>query len=96
VFVRSNESKTLVARFTASAISGPAPLTVDFTDSSLGEPKRLEWDFDNDRTVDSSAKSQKWTYAHAGVYSVRLRVIRAGVSDLLVREGIITVYEPKP
>lgn len=94
VFVESATDITLIARFTAQEIAGPAPLTVVFEDNSLGEPKRREWDFDNDRTVDSSARTQKWTYAHPGVYSVRLRVIRAGVSDLAVRERIITVYGP--
>lgn len=86
VFVESATDKTLIARFTAQVIAGPAPFTVVFEDNSVGEPKRREWDFDNNRTVDSSEKKPRWTYAQAGVYSVRLRVIRGGMSDLSVRE----------
>jgi len=78
-----------VARATASATSGPTPLTVnlDATSSSDpdGDPLSYEWDLDGDGAYDDSTSSQPThTYDGAGDYQVGLRVTDGrGASDTL-------------
>lgn len=64
-----------VSSFTATPSSGPAPLTVVFTDTSSGSPDVLSWDFG-----DGTKQNQNYagphtpshTYTISGVYTVTL------------------------
>jgi len=78
-----------VANFTASPTSGTAPLTVQFTDTSTGNPTSWSWDFGDGGT--STAQNPTHTYQNAGTYTVRLTVSNADGSDTLVRTNYITV-----
>jgi PKD repeat protein len=80
-----------VAAFTSSVQSGTAPLTVQFTDQSTGTPQSYAWDFNNDKTIDSTAKSPSFTYATAGTYTVNLSVANANGKDSEIKTGYITV-----
>jgi PKD repeat protein len=82
-----------VADFTASPLSGPAPLTVSFTDTSSGATS-WGWDFTDDASFDSTAQNPTFTYAAPGVYSVRLRVENDFGGDEVVKTSIITVTPP--
>ena len=62
------------ADFEADLTSGQAPLTVQLTDLSIGNPTLWEWDFDNDGTVDSNEQNPEWIYEEAGTYSVSLTI----------------------
>lgn len=65
------------ARFTATPISGNAPLTVQFTDTSQGSPASWSWYFGSYSTADSgvsTSQNPSHTYDTAGTYSVTLRV----------------------
>ena len=62
----------LVASFAATPTFGLAPLVVQFADTSTGSPTSWQWDFENDGVVDSILQNPTWTYASAGLYSVRL------------------------
>ena len=75
----------LEADFEVDVTSGSAPLTVSFTDTSLGSPTFWEWDFNNDGTINANQQSPMFTYATAGTYVVKLRVSRDGLSDELIR-----------
>jgi PKD repeat protein len=81
----------LTADFSVTAISGEAPLTVQFTDLS-GPADTIyawRWDFDYDGRYDSSAKNPTYTFTQPGTYDVRLVVFNAdGSDDLVVRECI--------
>ncbi len=82
------------ASFTGSPISGPAPLTVTFTNSSTGydQPLTYAWDFDNSGTVDSTALNPQYTYTNAGTYTVKLTVTDSnGSPNTLIRSNYITV-----
>jgi PKD repeat protein len=61
--------------FTASPVTGNAPLTVSFTNTTTGytPPFIYEWDFDNDGVVDSTEANPVHTYNWAGTYSVKLK-----------------------
>ncbi|MDI9395110.1 MAG: DUF3344 domain-containing protein, partial [Euryarchaeota archaeon] len=82
-----------VANFTATPISGDAPLRVNFTDASTGIVSSYEWDFDNDGTVDSTEQNPSYTYTTAGLYTVSLTVANAGGSDSKVKTDYIYVSE---
>ena len=62
------------ADFEATPTTGTAPLTVQFTDLSAGNPIYWEWDFNNDETIDSNEQNPEWIYEEAGTYSVSLTI----------------------
>ncbi len=64
----------LDADFDAEPVLGEAPLIVQFTDETVGEPSFWYWDFDNDGTTDSIEQHPIWTYTEPGTYSVLLTV----------------------
>ncbi|AKB30294.1 cell surface protein [Methanosarcina siciliae T4/M] len=82
------------ADFSASPVSGDAPLTVSFTDLSTGDGiTAWAWDFDNDENVDSTEQNPSYTYSNAGTYAVSLKVTGEGGSDSEVKADYITVSE---
>ncbi|HOT02893.1 MAG TPA: PKD domain-containing protein [Methanolinea sp.] len=83
------------AQFTATPLSGSAPLTVQFTDQSTGSITSWAWDFDNNGVIDSNMQNPGYTYATAGTYTVKLTVIGPGGSDDEVKTGYIKVTSPK-
>jgi PKD repeat protein len=80
-----------VAAFRAEVVSGPAPLTVHFTDTSAGNPTAWIWDFNNDGTADSTTRNPTYTYDTAGMYTVKLTVTNLAGSDSEVKTDYITV-----
>jgi len=83
-----------VAAFTGSPTSGAAPLTVAFTDQSMGEITSWAWDFDNNGVVDSNVQNPSWTYATPGTYAVKLTVTGPYGTDDEVKANYITVTAP--
>ena len=79
----------LIAGFSATPISGPAPLTVQFTDQSSGDITSRSWDFGDGTT--SIATSPSHTYQNEGTYTVKLTVIGPGRSNTKTRSDYITV-----
>ena len=77
------------ARFTATPLAGPAPLTVTFNGSGSSDPDRdplsYRWDFDDGGT--SNAVSPTHTFNAPGNYTVRLTVSDAWRRDRRRREG---------
>jgi PKD repeat protein len=80
-----------VAGFTATPISGTAPVTVQFTDTSTGSILIYEWDFNNDGTVDSRIKNPAYTYTSAGKYTVNHTVSGYGFLSSSVQTDLITM-----
>ena len=64
------------AWFTASPMMGSGPLTVSFTDRSMGTPAAWQWDFGDGNT--SSERNPAHTYATTGKYTPTLTVFNAG------------------
>ena len=85
-------SAAYVAGFSGTPTTGPAPLTVQFTDLSSGAPTSWFWDL-GDRATDTT-QNPSHTYTVPGVYSVRLTVTGGGFSDSNVQIGYITVEVP--
>lgn len=67
------------ARFSVDVARGGMPLTVTFTDESIGEASHYLWDFDGDGVVDHrTANPPTYTYTTAGTFNPRLVVSGAG------------------
>lgn len=77
------------ADFTASTRSGKAPLGVNFTDLSTGNPTSWTWSFGDG--VTSITQHPTHTYTLPGSYTVTLRVTNASGSDTLERRRYIKV-----
>jgi PKD repeat protein len=84
-----------VAAFTASPVSGDAPLTVNLADTSSGGPTAWTWAFD-DGTSDATGQAPgSHTYTTAGTYTLSLTVDNA-VGPASTTTRTITVNTPPP
>jgi len=77
--------------FTATPTSGPAPLTVDFTNESEGDFNACVWDFGDGATSTSCEKFISHIYQVEGMYTVKLTVSGGGGTDTRTRANYITV-----
>lgn len=75
--------------FTATPITGRAPLTVQFTDLSGGLPTSWHWDFGDGTT--SNDRNPTHTYTKPGIYTVALTVSNAYGKVTETKAGLITV-----
>jgi beta propeller repeat protein len=78
-----------IAAFSASPVSGKAPLKVQFTDKSTGTVTSWKWSF-GDKTY-SNQKNPKHTYSKPGKYTVSLTVKNAKGSNTKTISKYITV-----
>ncbi|MBN2467013.1 MAG: PKD domain-containing protein [Deltaproteobacteria bacterium] len=77
-----------VAAFSASPVSGPAPLTVNFTDESTGNIVFWSWEFGDGGT--SQDQNPTHQYIETGTYTVRLEVSDASenTAEVILEGGI--------
>lgn len=80
-----------VANFTASPLTGIAPLTVQFTDHSTNSPTSWSWNFGDGDTTNSTKQNPVHTYANPGNYTVSLTVANGVGSNTSTRTNYITV-----
>nr|WP_052292238.1 PKD domain-containing protein [Methanosphaerula palustris] len=83
-----------VAAFTANTVSGPAPLSIGFTDQSTNTPTAWSWNFGDGTT--STEQNPSHTYTTDGTYSVALTASNAGGSNTVTRTSYITVRSTTP
>ncbi|MCD4705234.1 PKD domain-containing protein [bacterium] len=86
----------LVADFTADVVSGLPPLTVQFTEQSVGSfyPHSRFWDFGDGGN--STEVNPEHAYLEPGVYTVSLTISHVYGEDVEVKEGYITVILESP
>jgi PKD repeat protein len=97
VLVRGTGVEVPLANFIGNPNSGPAPLTVQFTDLSSGSVDTWQWDFDNNGTVDSTAeRPDPWNYTEVGDYTVSLTVTGPAGQDTETKIAYIHAFEPTP
>ncbi len=82
------------AYFTADITNGTVPLTVRFTDHSIGSPANWSWSFGDG--AKSTAQNPVHTYTAPGNYTVSLTTSNADGSDTMTRTSYITVTVPPP
>lgn len=81
------------AAFDADPVSGHAPLTVQFTDTSEpGSEAVTEWLWDFGEGGSSTEANPSHTYLEQGVYSVSLSVISPISGDTILRQDLIEVW----
>ncbi|MDI9634062.1 MAG: PKD domain-containing protein [Methanolinea sp.] len=81
--------RTPVADFTATPTSGNAPLLVQFTDTSMGNPTGWTWNF-GDGSI-STQQNPYHLYTKPGTYNVTLAVRNSAGSNSVTKTGYITV-----
>ncbi|WP_255333392.1 lectin like domain-containing protein [Methanocalculus taiwanensis] len=79
------------ADFSANITSGSAPLTVAFSDASIGTPTAWYWDFGDGG--ESRVRNPVHTYTQAGAYAVNLTVTNSRGEDSEVKSSFISVSE---
>lgn len=82
----------LVANFTANITSGHAPLAVQFTDTSTGNPTGWLWDFGDG--TNATVQNPVHTFSSTRSYNVSLNATNAGGSNVTKKIGYITVTPP--
>jgi PKD repeat protein len=83
---------TPTADFSASVLSGAAPLSVDFTDLSSDTPTIWSWSFGD--AGSGSTQNPSHRYTTAGTYRESLTASNASGSHTRVFPDLITVPEP--
>ncbi len=89
-------TQKLVANFSATPISGNAPLKVLFTDTSTGGTRASwYWDF-GDGINSKNARTATHTYTKSGTYTVTLTVKNKDSSSTVRKTNYISVTNLKP
>jgi hypothetical protein len=73
-------------------VTGNAPLSVQFENTSTGEALTYAWDFDSDGQIDSSEQNPTFSFTAPGTYTVLLTVTNSGGSSTFPLQ--ITVADP--
>jgi len=81
-----------IADFSADVTSGPAPLAINFTNTSQGQYTSFSWNFGDGGT--SSLENPLYTYNSPGTYTVSLTVSGSGGTDTKTKTGYINVGQP--
>jgi len=82
------------ALFTATPVSGTAPLAVQFTDTSTNSPSFWDWNFGDGSS--SGIQNPAYVYKVPGRYTVSLSAINAAGRGTVVRSDFITVLVSSP
>lgn len=80
----------LKADFNADVRQGCAPVLVQFTDNSTGNPTSYLWDFGNG-SAPVSVKNPSTIYFNPGTYNVKLVIRGASGADSITKNQFITV-----
>jgi PKD repeat protein len=89
ISVTSPETTVPAADFTASPMTGTAPLNVQFLDVSTGNPISWSWNFGDGTT--STQQNPVHIFSEPGTYTITLRVTFGRNSYRLIKPGYITV-----
>ena len=83
-----------MADFSGTPLTGTMPLSVDFTDLSVGTITAWSWDFGDGGT--STLRHPQHVYASEGTYTVALIVDGPGGLDSETKADYVTVTPPPP
>ncbi len=80
-----------IANFSATPLSGCAPLTVTFTDLSAENPTSWQWDIDNNGTTDYTTQNPTHIYSTNGSYSIKLIATNSSGTDTRIKNNYVNV-----
>lgn len=83
-----------VASLDASQTQGPAPLDVEFTDTSTGPATQWLWDFGDG--AQSTLRNPEHTYVLPGDYTVTLTATNSAGTDVATEASLISVSSSLP
>ena len=83
---------SLMADFSGSPLSGVAPLTVQFSDLSTGEPATWSWDFGDGST--SMLRNPSHLYQAGGGFAVSLTITNSTGQDSRTKTNFVNVRQP--
>jgi PKD repeat protein len=85
----------MVPDFSADSLTGHGSLHISFSDLSYSNPpvKSWKWDFNSDGTVDSYLQNPQWFVDAPGSYTVTLVVSSDSLTDTVVKQGYIRVFD---
>ncbi len=83
--------RPLPASFTAAPTSGPAPLTVTFTDTTSGDVTARQWDLGDGTTATTATVAR--TYTAPGIYTVSLTATGPSGASTVTKTGLVTVTD---
>ena len=91
----TNNTNTIapVANFTSNITTGPAPLTVNFTDGSSNVPTSWTWTFEGGNPESSTQQNPTVVYNQPGTYRVSLSATNSAGNDYKTVDNYITVTE---
>ncbi|MEP6626078.1 MAG: DNRLRE domain-containing protein [Acidimicrobiia bacterium] len=84
-----------VASFSSAQAASP-DYTIQFTDTSTNSPTGWTWDFDNNGTVDSTAKNPSFTFSGSGDFAVKHTASNSGGNSLPVTQTVHVNPPPPP
>ncbi len=93
-YLALNPSGTPTADFSGSPVTGPAPLTVNFTDLSTGSPTSWSWTFGDGGT--STQQNPSHIYSAAGQYTVSLTATNGAGPNTKTKTNYISVSAGAP
>ena len=93
-YIEVSQAPAPTSQFSGTPTSGDAPLTVSFTDQSIGNPTSWSWNFGDGNT--STAQNPSHTYTAEGDYTVSLTATNGTGSDTMTKLDYISVTEPTP
>ncbi|MBS1588454.1 MAG: PKD domain-containing protein [Bacteroidetes bacterium] len=88
-FTKHGNAQTPTANFVANPVTGCAPMVVQFTSTSTGNPTLYNWNLGNG--VNSNLQNPSTTYTAPGYYSVTLTVSNANGSNTKTITNMINV-----
>ena len=89
-FISIKTNAQINADFSGSPLAGCAPLTVQFSDLSSGNPTTWSWNFGNGNT--STTKNPAAIYPNPGTYTVVLTASNGGSSSTKTKTAYVVVY----
>lgn len=92
ILCSSSSGSVPVASFTGSPTTVCPGGTVNFSNTSTGNPTSYSWTFTGGTPAASSAQNPSVVYNTAGTYAVSLTVSNANGSNTSTQSGYITVY----
>jgi PKD repeat protein len=87
-------SKTASASFTAAPTNGVVPLTVTFTDASVGSITNWFWSFGDGATTNATTPGMQHTYTTAGTYSTSEIIAGLAGSSTATQANNIAILTP--
>ncbi|HII98396.1 MAG TPA: PQQ-binding-like beta-propeller repeat protein [Methanoregula sp.] len=93
-YATKESDKAPVVNFSATPMSGTAPLAVTFTDTSTGSPTEWNWSFGDGGY--SAIQHPVHVYASGGIYSVSLNASNSEGSDTLTKSSYLTINSSGP